>query len=392
MNVEAKSGVVYNPSAIVNIFNNALNSEATRKIITARGVYLPGRGQSYSGYYYDQLKDEASDACITLIVPALIRTGLAAQQTIECCAYLTKKVQVNGARIELQLNLTELLEQKESKYTEEQVQAFKVLQRKAATGYKDVDAFVKMKIIKGEPLQVIILIGKTGIIDSDIRHQLEETISCYDFKFVRINLSSEQDIVEALQNHHSSSDILIISRGGGDRLEVFNKPSIAEAALQVSCHFITAIGHQQDNSLLQKIADKAFITPTALGQYFNDIYNRTIEELQNSKARLVEDITTQLQANYAKQISNLEAQLTAKEELHSKASAGTAALYKQEVDLLKNQIAATMQQQEARAKERERINEEKIRLAKGRQTHILIYRILIIASAVLGIVLGRGCR
>ena len=106
---EEKQSVVYSPSAIVNIFNNALNSEATRKIITAKGMYVPGKGQSYNGNYYDQLRDEASDACITLVVPAIIRAGLAAQQTIECQAYLTKKVQANGARIELQLNVTELL-------------------------------------------------------------------------------------------------------------------------------------------------------------------------------------------------------------------------------------------------------------------------------------------
>lgn len=387
--METKNGVVYNPSAIVHIFNNALNSEATRKIITAKGVYLPGKGQNYSGYYYDQLKDEASDACMTLIVPAVIRTGLAAQQTIECYAYLTKKVQVNGARIELQLNLTELLGQKESKYTEEQVQAFKIFQRKSELGYKDVDSFVKTKIIKGEPLRIVILIGKTGIIDSDIRHQLEETISCYDFEFIRINLSSEQDIIEALQSHHGTTDILIISRGGGDRLEVFNKPAIAEAALLVSCHFITAIGHQQDNTLLQKVADKSFITPTALGQYFNDIYNRTIEELQNSKARLVEDIATQLQANYAKQISNLEEQIKVAGELSSKSAQGLEALNKKEVDLLKGQLAATIHQHDGQIKELSRINEEKIRLAHGQRTNVVIYWILIIAAAIIGLLLGR---
>src|SRR3954471_22220059 len=336
---EKQSVVVYNPSSIVNIFNNALNNEATRRIITVRGTYIPGKGQNYNGYYYDQLKDETSDTCITLIVPAIIRTDLIAQQTIECQAYLTKKVQTNGARIELQLNITELLHQKESQFTPEQIKALDILQRKAKDGYKDVDAFIKTKIIKNEPIRIIILIGKTGIIDSDIKHQLEEAISFYDFRFERINLTSEKDIIDALYYYQDDADLLIISRGGGDKLEIFNKPDIAEAALELDCHFITAIGHQQDNTLLQKVADKAFITPTALGQYFNDMYNHTVEELQNSKAKLVEDITKQLEANYVKQIQNLQEHLKAAEELHARSARDTEVLYKKEIDLLSGQLA-----------------------------------------------------
>ncbi len=68
-------------------------------------------------------------------------------------------------------------------------------------------------------------------------------------------------------------------------MEVFNKPSLTEQALSLKCFFVTAIGHKEDTSLLQKVADKAFITPTALGQYVNEIYNQTIEELQGFKSK-----------------------------------------------------------------------------------------------------------
>jgi len=387
---EEKQGVVvYNPSAIVNIFNNALNNEATRRIITVRGTYVPGKGQNYNGYYYDQLRDEASDASITLIVPALIRADLVAQQTIECQAYLTKKVQANGARIELQLNITELLHQKESQFTPEQIKALDILQRKAKDGYKDVDAFIKTKIIKNEPIRIIILIGKTGIIDSDIKHQLEEAISFYDFRFERINLTSEKDIIDALHYYQDDTDLLIVSRGGGDRLEIFNKPDIAEAALQLNCHFVTAIGHQQDNTLLQKVADKAFITPTALGQYFNDMYNRTVEELQSSKAKLVEDITRQLEANYTKQIQNLQEHLKAAEELHTKSAQSTESLYKKEMELLNNQLAATTQQHQQQMQELQKIRDEKHLLTKE-QINTIIYWVLIIVALFVGIIIGKN--
>jgi len=53
---------------------------------------------------------------------------------------------------------------------------------------------------------------------------------------------------------------------------------------------LTAIGHKDDESLIDKIADKSFSTPTALGQYLNDIYNTTVEEFTESKAKIVKEL------------------------------------------------------------------------------------------------------
>jgi len=77
---------------------------------------------------------------------------------------------------------------------------------------------------------------------------------------------------------------------------------LAEEALKLKCPFLTAIGHKQDTPLLQKVADKFFITPTELGQYFNEMYNRTIEELQNSKAKLIDDMSKQFENSYQNEV------------------------------------------------------------------------------------------
>jgi hypothetical protein len=49
--------VVYNPSALVSIFNSTLNNEATRKVFKVKGIYTQGKGANYNGLYYDSLKD-----------------------------------------------------------------------------------------------------------------------------------------------------------------------------------------------------------------------------------------------------------------------------------------------------------------------------------------------
>ncbi len=86
--------------------------------------------------------------------------------------------------IDLHVNVVELLSQKESRYSEEQLKAFEILQKKAEQGYKNVDGFIKTRIIQRQPITITMLIGKTAIIDSDIKHQLKEAIGLYDFIFV----------------------------------------------------------------------------------------------------------------------------------------------------------------------------------------------------------------
>src|SRR6476620_9967613 len=201
--------ITYNASSLLSIFNNALTIEITKKAFRIKGIYIPGKGVNYSGYYYDSLKDESSDACVTLIVPAPIRHDITPQQTIECTGYLTKRVQLNAGKIDLHVNVVEVLSQQESLYTEEQLKAFEVLQRKAEQGYKDVDAFIKKRIIQQQPVTVTILVGKTAIIDSDIKHQLKEAIGLYDFRFVRINVSYESDITRALKESDEVADIIV---------------------------------------------------------------------------------------------------------------------------------------------------------------------------------------
>jgi hypothetical protein len=163
---------------------------------------------------------------MTLIVPGLIRSQLKPNQIIECEAYATKKIQLNGGRIDLHLNVVDVLSKQASTYTNKQLKTFEILQQKAEQGHKDVDGFIKSNIITGEPITVNILIGKVGIIDSDIKHQLQEAIGFYKFNFIRINLTSEREIIESLKDNESSYDIFAISRGGGENLEVFDSPEL----------------------------------------------------------------------------------------------------------------------------------------------------------------------
>jgi hypothetical protein len=383
------SDISYSPASLLHIFNSALAPAQTKKIIQLKGIYQAGKGVPYSGYYYDTLKDEATDALLTLVVPALIRGELKNNKTIEFHGYISKRIVANAGRIEIHAVITQLLQQTVNKYSDKEVRAIEIQQKKAALGYRDADSFIKSRIVGEEAIRVTILIGKTAIIDSDIKHALEEAIGFYDLRFLRINLSSENEILEALKRYNDlqTTDILVLSRGGGENMEVFNSPEIASLCLELEPYFLTAIGHKENTSLVQRVADKAFITPTALGQYLNTIYNETVAELQHSKARLVETITLQLSTNYDKQVQNLQEKIRHLEELNGK----SVGLQQQEIQFLKNQMYA-LQEKETSLYRSAEAYKERVRLMEAKATAATTrFWVVIVIVAIACVLIGRGC-
>ncbi|RYZ53600.1 MAG: hypothetical protein EOP49_07030 [Sphingobacteriales bacterium] len=384
--------MTYAPSAILNLFNNALQVAQAKKLIRLKGIFVPGKGSNYNGFFYDCIRDESSDAQLTLLVPALMRPELSPGKTISFWGYITKRVVNNGGRIEVQVVVSELLEQVQNKYSEKDFEALELQKKKAALGYRDVTSFIKTAITEEKPPVIRVLIGNSAIIDSDIKHQLRESLGYYKITFHRINLSSEPDIIRAVQQHSIDTDILVLSRGGGENLEIFNRINIAAACLSLKCYLVTAIGHKEDITLLQQVADKSFIVPAAFGQYLNELYNETIEQQQHSKARLVASVTAQLKANYEKQVENLNEKLKQLEELKvrstqelSEGFAMKEALLKKEMDILRQGFQEQVRL--AEGAKQQQLDQLSARLAKT-EAEKYRYWLLIVAALVAGMVVS----
>lgn len=312
----------YSPSAVLHLFNNAINVAQTRRLIHVRGIYQQGRGTSYNGWFYDVLRDEASDASMTLVVPGLLRSRLAPGALLHGQGYIARKVVPASGRIELHIHLDALLDTPQPLFSEDDLLALEIQQQKATAGYRDVEASLRARLLAGEQPRVAVLIGKTAIIDADILHQLGASAAAYDLHFHRVNLHSERAILEALDEHDDeNTDLLVISRGGGDGVDVFNSCTLAEACLDLGPPLITAIGHKDDVTLVQRIADRAFITPTALGQFLATLHEEVVEAAHNSKAALIESITKQLGVQHGEQLRILTEKLAATEALNTERSA-----------------------------------------------------------------------
>ena len=240
--------------------------------------------------------------------------------------------------------VTDLINQTQNKYTAEEIRTLEIQQKKSEKGFRDLDSFIKDCIYNQRKPNINIIIGKTAVIHLDIIDQMSEAGSLYNINFIQTTISSTSDMIAAVQAANNPNiDILVIARGGGDLdTESINKPELAEACLNLQPFLVTALGHKVNTPLLERIADKKFITPTAFGQYLKEIYNNTIENLAQSKARLVEDVTTQLKTVYDKQLDNLNQKLLQEQQLN-----------KQNIDNLTAQILASQNSYNSILKEKE---------------------------------------
>jgi len=389
MEIKNSTIITYSPAAVLNLFNNSISINQIKRIVQLKGIYVQGKGNQYSGYFYDTFRDEATDATITILVPPLIRNELQPNKTVTVNGFVTRRVINTSGSIQIQLTVTDLVEQTQNKYNDEDLKRIELMQRKAVTGYRDVYSWLKEQIINERPFKIGIIIGKTGIIDNDIKHQLRESIGFYDISFHRINLSSEEEILITLDRFNNENyGLIAVSRGGGDNLDIFNRFNIAEKAVGLGSLFITAIGHKDDITLLQKVADKSFITPSELGQFLNDTYNHTVEELENSKAKLIESVRLQLTANFQKEIDNLNERLKANEELRLQTIKDLEQVYKEKMQLLNGQLAGEQKlQTERMGILNEQINNYKSQISDLSGKSSVNWAIVIIAI-ILGLILG----
>ncbi len=332
----------YSPASIVSIINAAIVIKEERKLVQVRGIFRKEGKMNYSGCYYNRIKDEANDNYLTLLTPALLHDKLEDNRTIELNGYITRKVNNRNASIEINLHLIELLNQQINKFSEEDVKKIDLVNGKLTLGFKDLDTCIKKAIFENRTFHIKVITGKSAIIDSDIRRGLGGALPLFQIEFVRVTLTSVAEITSMVrQIDEIAPNLICIARGGGENLDVFELPEIAECLLDCKTILATAIGHADNVTLAEKMADKKFITPTHFGTYLKEIYNNTVEELENSKAKLVQDITQTLSANYQKQIQNLEEQLIASLKLYKHTEEENRRIRHEELSVLQTKLLNT---------------------------------------------------
>ena len=136
----------------------------------------------------------------------------------------------------------------------------------------DMDRFIQNKINNNIKPIISLICGSSSSIFADVFNAIGNNKNKFIFNEFQINIASKDDIISVLSDITlNSSDIVAFIRGGGEGMGIFNDINIARTAMNIKPYIISAIGHAENITLLDRIADKTFDTPTAFGNYLKEI-------------------------------------------------------------------------------------------------------------------------
>ncbi len=101
--------------------------------------------------------------------------------------------------------------------------------------------------------------------------------------------STEPQVVAALERLAASDvDVIVITRGGGSRgdLSYFDQQGIARAVAECPLPVVTAIGHEIDTSIADRVAHHSCKTPTAASEFLVGTLELATEKVSAAAERL----------------------------------------------------------------------------------------------------------
>ncbi len=158
------------------------------------------------------------------------------------------------------------------------------------------------KDIPKYPSNVCVITSRSGAVIKDIKKTIRRKNDLIDIfiKDVRVQgTEAVKDIVKALEAVDGKGfDVLIIARGGGSAEELmpFNDESLVRAVFRCRTPVISAVGHESDVTLCDRVADHRAATPTAAAeciaydtQELKSYLEYVLQKMRSSVSKKVDD-------------------------------------------------------------------------------------------------------
>lgn len=145
--------------------------------------------------------------------------------------------------------------------------------------------------LKWFPLKVGLITADGSRAYSDFIHQLNQNPTGLEILFASASMQggrTSQEVCGAIrQLAHRDVDLIVLTRGGGSMADLhwFNDRDMAYAIAECPIPVVAAIGHHDDECVVQDVAFKALKTPTATAEYIHDLFSHLASRIADQGKR-----------------------------------------------------------------------------------------------------------
>lgn len=277
---------------LFDLYVTALQSNFDNTPLTLQGFYQDNQGKMYGNFYYDYLRDK-TDNRVTIRVSQDIKAALQNDAFYLLSGYVNRGKINKDSSIAILFHVTKI-EKHEKDVQLISEKEYDLIKNRYDTGLFNIESYLQKKLFRYECPRILLVTGNESVVLGDFHDQLGDT-EAYKLVIERINLSSQTEIRELLAAT-SDCDLLAVVRGGGSGLNLFDDPELCRHIIGLNTPFVTAIGHQSDKTLLEKVADKSFATPSAFGAFLKDLARDDYERKTqlHEKERLIESLELEM--------------------------------------------------------------------------------------------------
>jgi len=281
----SKSDNTITVSTLLNLYANSLSSTLDGQLIVVEGFFSDNNNKLYGQYYYDEIISKEKQHKITIQITQSLKSKLSSGSYYNFQGYISRGQSLdNDSRLKVYFRVTKILEFKEDIQLITKVE-YDIVQARFERDFPLINDILIDKIQKKQKPILDVVTGIQSTSKDDYLGQLPD-YNYYEIRHHKCNLSSIDELLNFLNSHDfRDTDLLIILRGGGSGLEVFNDIELCKKAIELPIPFITGIGHDADKTLLEKVADKGFSTPTAVGAFLQSIVNIHKERMMLIKTK-----------------------------------------------------------------------------------------------------------
>lgn len=264
-----------------------------------RNVYVKGEVsgtyESPTGHFYFILKDKHSK--VPCIVYRWFRKDIGFEIENGMKLLIRAKVSVYWPHGKYQLDVRSATDEGIGKLTIAYNQLKKKLKNEGLFEDKH------KKILPEYPKRIGVITSKVGSVIHDIVKTVKK-----DWPYCQVLLfpaavqgaSSKRDVIAQIKNADLYNlDVLIIARGGGSLEELwsFNEESVVRAIFECSTPVISAIGHEDNTTLSDLVADRRASTPTMAASIAIKNKKDVFNNISHLNSRLITFMSSKLDEN-----------------------------------------------------------------------------------------------